>query len=548
MLPRMSANGSNAPVPHRLATALLLLVSLVVGLGACGDETTIQGTGYDGPPHAEPPAVRAEGGPDQAFIEARVTRTVFLTGAILGKYKPCGCTAPQVGGIERLAGLVDILEKRAEKGVVGLALGWNLANNYEAQQEAKSGLLRAAYAALGFKGVLLGGSDLREGAMTTPYATDSGNPLDTPTPPINVVLPPRNPAQTTSPRLHVQALDLKINAMAVLDKREGDALKSEGVLIQALPPTAPFSGMLQPDPTALWIVACRFDEKADVEALVAAVGRLGPAVVVDLSGVAGQDQVGPRAFGPDMKPLLVHIEDKGKATGVLDFRTDAAGATTLSYRSIRLVPELQERETEYRQEIADLIEYYKEDVFEGQYLKDFPTMREPGSATYVGSTMCVKCHEQIFRDWTQTPHASAIPTLKETHHEWDPECIRCHVVGWYRESGSGNWARFASGFRDVESTPHLGGVGCENCHGPGSAHVRDPKAAPMFHPTGNDADAQWINKRCSKCHDADNSHGFLHNPESYLFRINHGNVPSDRRTQVPADWKPPPPPKKGPGK
>ena len=538
MLPRMSANGSSAPLPNRGATALLLLLSLAVGLVACGDDTVPEGGGYERPPEEQPVAGVAEGGPDQAFIDARVTKTLYLLGAILGKHKPCGCTAPQVGGIERAAGLVDILDKRAEQGVAGLALGWNLAGNFEAQQEAKASLLRAAYAALGVKGALLGGTDLREGAMTTPYATDGGNPLDTPTPPINVVLPPRNPAQSTSPRLHFQAVGLKINAMVVLDRREGEALKSEGVVVEALPALAPFSGMLQPDPTALWIVACRFDAKADVEALVKAVGRLGPAIVVDLSGVAGKDRFAARPLTPDMEPLVVHIEDKNKAIGVLDFVEDGAGATTIAYRSIRLVPALEGRASAYGEEIADLIGYYKQDVYEGQYLLDFPTMREPGTATYVGSASCAKCHEQIFRNWNQTPHARAIPTLEDTKYQWDPECIRCHVVGWYRESGSGNWARLSSGFKDVESTPHLGGVGCENCHGPGSEHVRDPKAAPLFHPTGDDADAQWINKRCSKCHDADNSHGFLHNPESYLYRINHGNVPSDRRTQVPADWKP----------
>ena len=41
------------------------------------------------------------------------------------------------------------------------------------------------------------------------------------------------------------------------------------------------------------------------------------------------------------------------------------------------------------------------------------------------------------------------------------QCYVCHTVG-------NGWP---SGFVDATNTPWLENVGCENCHGPGAAHV-----------------------------------------------------------------------------
>lgn len=88
---------------------------------------------------------------------------------------------------------------------------------------------------------------------------------------------------------------------------------------------------------------------------------------------------------------------------------------------------------------------------------------------YVGAPSCTECHEDHYADWSGTIHATAFDTLIAGGHGDDPLCFPCHSVGY----GT------ASGFVDITSTPHLTGVQCENCHGPGSNHAADPDSVHL---------------------------------------------------------------------
>ncbi len=62
-----------------------------------------------------------------------------------------------------------------------------------------------------------------------------------------------------------------------------------------------------------------------------------------------------------------------------------------------------------------------------------------------------------------------------------PTCLPCHTVG----NGNG-------GYVDEATTPHLGNVQCENCHGSGGAHVTNPSQNGMVSPLEADV--------CGSCH------------------------------------------------
>ncbi len=114
--------------------------------------------------------------------------------------------------------------------------------------------------------------------------------------------------------------------------------------------------------------------------------------------------------------------------------------------------------------------------------------------------------------WANSKHAHATQTLANLKppRQFDAECISCHATGWNPQE----YYPYASGFESLATTAHLAENGCENCHGPGTAHVAAEKAKTdeaardvlrkQLHLTWDQAKTDM----CTKCHDADNSPKF----------------------------------------
>lgn len=83
---------------------------------------------------------------------------------------------------------------------------------------------------------------------------------------------------------------------------------------------------------------------------------------------------------------------------------------------------------------------------------------------FVGAATCQGCHGDTHGDWSETPHASALETLKAIGQGANANCLPCHTVGF----------GLTDGFVDETLTPDLAGVQCENCHGAGGEHARNP--------------------------------------------------------------------------
>lgn len=86
----------------------------------------------------------------------------------------------------------------------------------------------------------------------------------------------------------------------------------------------------------------------------------------------------------------------------------------------------------------------------------------------MGSAACASCHAPQTAWWRGHPHGHAYATLERRHKEYNLDCVSCHVTGYNQPGGS-------------TVTQNLGGalvnVGCESCHGPGAAHVANPRGA-----------------------------------------------------------------------
>ena len=102
------------------------------------------------------------------------------------------------------------------------------------------------------------------------------------------------------------------------------------------------------------------------------------------------------------------------------------------------------------------------------------TAAAPSGRKFVGSEKCGECHTKALEIWAKTPHAHATESLihppnsrGDIPRHFDPECLSCHVTGWEPQK----LYPFDSGYLSLAETPHLQHNGCENCHGPGSAHA-----------------------------------------------------------------------------
>lgn len=100
---------------------------------------------------------------------------------------------------------------------------------------------------------------------------------------------------------------------------------------------------------------------------------------------------------------------------------------------------------------------------------------EEGSPFYVGNAQCKTCHTEAYAFWEKTNHGHAFETLVEKDKEYDQTCVSCHVVGFEKPGGSVlgklDYAVELVEGKGYQVQKDLKNVGCENCHGPGSAHV-----------------------------------------------------------------------------
>jgi peroxiredoxin len=142
----------------------------------------------------------------------------------------------------------------------------------------------------------------------------------------------------------------------------------------------------------------------------------------------------------------------------------------------------------------------------------------PSKATHVGSGACQSCHPDEHATWLAGPHARATVTLTESDRGADAACLACHTTGFGREGG------FPAAGAGTEH-PDRAGVGCESCHGPGSAHVAEDSAKlGTIFSLGDKCDSCVILQICGSCHDEANDPGFEFEVVEKIEKIRHGTI------------------------
>lgn len=93
-----------------------------------------------------------------------------------------------------------------------------------------------------------------------------------------------------------------------------------------------------------------------------------------------------------------------------------------------------------------------------------PARVGPKQPSFIGVEECTTCHDEERRVWDDTPHSHAYKTLQTDFKEYNLDCVSCHVTGYDQPGGS-----------TVTHVDKLKDVQCEECHGPGSLHAKDPE-------------------------------------------------------------------------
>lgn len=503
----VSQAASTATRPARLPThfgllALLLIGGLGTGAGfgfAWASQRTLDWLGglfVD----AAPPPVAATETFAPLFVDwpdNKPDLALALTGEMFGYLRPCGCSPGQHGGLARRGGLIEFLKEDKGWNTLPLDLG-DLIEKSTAWESLRYHYALESLQALGYPVIGLGTKDL---AISVTEVL--GHALNAP----GTAIVDAN-LMHTDPDFQ-SLLDEGFKRLVVLEQGGVKIAVSEVMsdsLAAGLPdPTVTVASSLA---VVQEVLPQMNDAGAELKVLFAhmpfaeavALAEAVPGVDLILCRSKYEDSLDSEARFVG-RTLVTWVGQKGKKVGVVGYWRD--GSPRLRFE---LVPvDLRFTDTE---RMNELYARYVAAVKSGQFLEKLPRVSHPSRDTYAGAESCAACHKRAYAKWKTTGHAHALETLtrKATPpgQDFNPECVVCHATGM---SYSGGFVTaFAGGFVTPDQTPHLGGNQCENCHGPGKAHVDNPKDTELALRLRKSE--HQIESECRKCHDVENSPRF----------------------------------------
>ncbi len=441
---------------------------------------------------------------------------ILFSGELDGYLEPCGCAGleNQKGGLKRRHSFIRQLEGKGWP-LVSLDMG-GLVRRLGPQAEIKYNYALKSLIDLGYSAVALGARELQMDANYLTYVLSNYSPEDNPVVSANVSI--LDPSAGLSHRYRViESGGKKIGVTSVLGKKHYASLQNAADIVK----TDPAKALNELMPT---LVAEKCDllvlmVHADPNEARELAKQFPQFSLVATTGGAEEPPPTMRDI-PGTQAKLIEVGHKGMYLAIVGLYDDPENP--LRYQRVPLdhrfgdSEAMQEMMTVYQDEL-------KEMGFDGLGLMN---MKHPMDS-FVGSEACAECHADEAEAFEATPHAHATETLVtlDPPRHFDPECLSCHVTGWEPQESF----PYESGYMGLTKTPHLLGNGCENCHGPGAAHVaaesseetlsekeiESLRAAMRLTIVDNEGnkDGQVFNeavvvKKCMLCHDADNSPDF----------------------------------------
>jgi hypothetical protein len=437
---------------------------------------------------------------------------VLLSGQTHGYMQPCGCSPIQHGGLERRYNFVQYLTRERGWPVVAVDLG------DVPQRSGLQALIKYRYIMEAMKRIHYTAVAVGQNEMAMPLLEALGEfALNNPSPRVlaaNLLKKEDNfPGMVAS---WVVAADRgpRVGVVGVVGPSVAREVKDDSVKFADVEGTlADVLRQLAAQKPELLVLLF---QGSDVEAQACA--RKFPQFQVILS--LTEEEQPPSRPTPVGGTLVVRVGHKGQHVGAVGvYRTGKPDKPfDLYYDLIALGPEWKTPEDKVAgHPILGLYEDYAREVKDRDYLAHYAKTAHPiqqeeefKKATYVGSEKCKKCHEPSYKVWKDSPHSRAYSTLEKATRpglrQYDGECVVCHVVGF----------AYNGGFTNEKEAPQLKDNGCENCHGPGSLHVKDNYNAKLNalmnpyktpeHETEKQKESRLfrLDQSCMKCHDTDN--------------------------------------------
>ena len=411
------------------------------------------------------------------------TITIFFTGNELGALKPCGCSGGQLGGLDRRPAIFDRVPEE-QRLIIDTG---TLVESEGDQDRIKFNIIIQAFAMLGYDLVSFSEKDLE-------IIRNYFGSLDDISSILNIITP-AGPSGLNAPAKFTQRFILQNQTIDVsIATIDVNSTPIEFIGEAYFSPS-------NDDEAQSQLVNILILNRCDPE-LIDSIAEKIPAVDC-LVCPAESDE--PMIIGdPNNKPLAFSMGRKGRYISKLHIDTTQTGdKPKLSFEVKAVTEDLIPDE--------HLINLYKDyqQIVKEQNLLDFPRFPMPEGLHYAGSESCADCHQFAYIEWMSKPHADAYATLEEVGSQYDPECVKCHVVG----------IDYESGFLSELKTPLMKDVGCEVCHGAGSKHNADPNEInmPIAEP----------NSVCDNCHTPEHDGNYAGHEEEKLQLIDHWTEPND---------------------
>jgi 2',3'-cyclic-nucleotide 2'-phosphodiesterase (5'-nucleotidase family) len=458
----------------------------------------------------------------QSKVEASSSRklTILATGDVGSDTDVCGCKVHQMGGIARRAKAV---KDRSKDRTIVVDAGdlffrtWSISPTYLPQSKATADFMADSAKQMGDAAIAVGKRDLALGIGELRKLQErSGVPLLS----ANLIF-----AKSSTPAFDafvlVERQGMKIGLVGaspeLTPKMQAQLVyQQNGLTTQPLRPAIEAAAKAVRAKGAEVVIALLHLDPRQANELLTGLD----AGVVDVSVIAHDRTEGNLTVGPQGRSAWIHAGSRGKwlAAIELELAKDGTGFIDIGVldqqkKSVASIDErlaayaredagtperaatidrLRKRKQQMQAELDNLALAGKHKISGAMIPLDTALPEDPemlaayrafqshlievnrgerpvdrAELEYTGSESCKACHLPMYKQWAKSGHAKAWETMVRTRQTGNLDCVPCHVTGFDRRGGP----------TSIMGLEKFVNVGCESCHGPGSAHVKNVKVA-----------------------------------------------------------------------